>query len=250
MVRNIYPSTLHVICDKMPSDMVEYRIDKLISASEGCFLCRILEESERSLYDEYLTDEVVMDADFRGKLADELSYCPRHMKGLFVTSRKAQSEDGLGLALMLSTLLRSFSERSARLTDARKGKARDRSLSGAASIFQRKCPICMRLAETEKIYSRSSLSMLSEGKDEIALHLCLEHAVFCMMIASRERRDRAFTLLAEGIERTAADALAMLSEFIGKHDYRRTDEKMGEEVHANEFAIQLISRRSSILIRP
>jgi hypothetical protein len=249
-------------------NLLTISILEAIEQSAGCPLCYLwLKTQERQLED-LLSDEVVMNPDFRESVVLAKGFCNHHMHLLYKTAQKPGVLDGLGYALYARDIVGSIIgqlERfpledlekreimaSIKLLRWRKGKkhlvAQLFDIVRRAVRGKLPCPACKHLRTFDEIHLHTLLAMLKNDdfrKDfrRSKRGLCIPHFEAAMRtLESSKLTDSAkiamsvFELEIEHLESIAH----YLSEFIRKQSWDARDEPRGSEVNTNKMALEFL----------
>jgi len=236
-----------------------------IEKSDSCPLCYLWLECERRYLKYLLTNEVTMDPEFRERVLSAKGFCNRHMHLLHETAHNVGTEDGLGYALYMQTivnevckelnsLLLQSIENSAIKGKILRGRRRREAIMQLAKevskAYQGKrcCPVCEFLWTFDQIHLHTLLQMLDDKdfREEFKSTkvLCLPHFVSALRIVGKSNlknpREVARSLiefevgLLERLEK-------LLSEFIRKQDWEFREAPRGPEVKANSLALNILA---------
>jgi len=191
-----------------------YELLKLLREPR-CPVCAIVDRSLR-YYLKTVFIEQLTDSEFRQPVRDSLGYCPRHSQLVLDLSRKRLPR--MGIAIVYEDILA--------LAQA--------ALHDESSVLQRgDCPLCAMEQDIES-YGAQLIADYCGDRDfqeafETSAGVCLPHL---QLVDSRLDGDRAkFFRSAEHNILTKLEG--HLNEFIRKHDYRFSNEKISQEEAAS-----------------
>lgn len=243
-------------------------VDALNSEGE-CFICALIEESEKRALESYLDDEHVMDPEHHAILRHN-HLCKHHLY------RLVEQQDRLGFALTLRTLYQSAGERLDRVAeDLRRSREADEpggglvrelmaalnslsremasdSLEGqlAGLLDQGACPLCRA---NEDLIRRAASAVAGEYRKNGEFRelfrrsrgLCLPHLKSFLEVLHAELPYRQFLPIAEdtlGVTRRFyGDRGEQLEWFIQKFDYIHRDDPWRDCGEAPDKALRRMS---------
>jgi len=236
-----------------------------IEKSDSCPLCYLWLESESRHLEYLLTNEVTMDPVFKEKILAAKGFCNRHMHLLYETAHRVGTEDGLGYALYMRSIVEEVCQELKSLplhkiqNSANKGIIlRGRRRRQAITLLAKKaddayrgkspCPVCEFLWSFDQIHLQTLLQMLGD-KDFLeefksSRVLCLPHFISALRMAGRSNLKNAGEVTRALIELEVGllERLEkLLSEFIRRHDWRFRDEPRGPEVKANSLTLNILA---------
>jgi len=210
---------------KHEKHLAYYRMLEALQTARRCVFCD-LECKGIAMYFGGLLYEKVNDPGVRAALLDSGGFCPRHAHML------ANLGDGLGTAIFYADqvrLRREFLDHGIPL-----GHAWDRTDSA--------CPACQTEDRMRTLNTRTLLLGLQdqEMRDALAASsgLCFPH--FVVALKQADDSEIAKDLIRMQKERLGSLSL-QLQEFIGKYDYRRTDEEFNDERDSWLRAVEMVS---------
>jgi len=236
-----------------------------IEKSKGCPLCYLWAKNEERLLEHLLTDEVVMDPDFREKVTAAKGFCNRHMHLLYRTAYSGHTEDGLGYALYMQGVVERIIEQLAPLaTDSNdldstnskiffRGRKQRQRLSLLNSKIkhvvqgQKPCPACESLWSSDQIHLHTLVQMLDDKdfREEFksSRGLCLPHFLSAIQMVNRNKLKNP-VMVARTLVRIEIKRLKLveryLSEFVRKSSWDFRNEPAGPEVNANPMVLNLL----------
>ena len=241
------------------NDPLRWKIIDALKSDDLCTLCSVLFKEEGTIVDQMLTDEQVMDNDIRRRIVDGFGLCPRHYGYILKASRKAGSEDGLGLCLILGSLLESLRDSGKNITHKRTGRRNgiqrvERKTVEKLMCFveRRSCFVCSRMEEMDRINTSTLISMVSE-RDRLLVkagnHLCYPHYIMCISKASDGGRhiSKALETFCSDFEASISELLDDAGKFVSHHDYTMAGRPMGAEKNVNERAIKTLTGRMELI---
>jgi len=175
--------------------------------NNGCPICRLLRKAEHR-YLENLLYERVNDPPTRLALRESLGLCREH------SFKFLSMGDAFGVAIIYEDLLQATVKR-----------LDEEELPQASA----ECPVCTNRQQSERRYVETANRHLDDHEFQQVLHasdgVCLPHL---RLITVKLQGDRKKFLLAA--QKQVLDRrIAQLNEFIRKHDYRFSREKITEE---------------------
>lgn len=214
---------------------------KLIDALEvkGCPICNLLKKTAHRTM-EGLLYERVNDAGTRQKIRKSLGFCNRHSWQL------KQLGDAFGLSILYNDLLsiiQSKLEEGVEIKHSFVAKVEKNFYGNTRSS----CPICKRVADTEKRYLTSFVEYFNDrqvkDKFKSSFGFCLPHLVKIMKLF----KDKTAQQELLEIELKKIKTLRQeLKEFMRKHDYRFSKEKINQEKDAWIRAIEKLVGKEGI----
>jgi len=237
-----------------------------IEESEGCPLCYLWVKSEKLHMEHLLTNEVVMNPEFREKVQSAKGFCNYHMHLLYNTARQGHTEDGFGYALYMQDVVERISKDLESLPSymgslegsansnvfARRRRRRNayQLLSNKAENAvqgQQPCPACESLWSSDQIHLHTLVQMLDNDKfrEEFksSKGLCLPHFIMAVRMSGRlklkNQAQVARALIEVEIKRLQL-VEHYLSEFVRKQSWDFSDEPWGPEANANSIVLNLL----------
>jgi hypothetical protein len=247
-----------------------------VEKSTGCPLCYLWTKFEARHMENLLTNEVVMDPDFRQKIRLAKGFCNYHTHLLHKTAHTPGVLDGLGYALYMKDIVESILESLGlvRLESLSKleNKTNINILSwrekrrhillrlykamNHAILGERRCPACESLGSSNEIHLDTLLQMLDDDdfrKEFQSKALCLPHFLSSVdMVRSSKLRNSADVAraLLEVEKNGLQTAANYLSEFMRKQDWNARNEPRGPEANANTVALNLLVGAQGLHIVP
>ena len=236
-----------------------------IEKAEGCALCYLWVKSEESHMKHLLSNEVVMDSEFREKVIAARGFCNRHAHLLYKATYKGYTEDGLGYALYMKDVVRKIIDELAplpanHLSDSNSfnkqtflGKRRKKALSILGNKVKHAvqgrqvCPACEFLWSMDQTRLYTLVQMLDDEdfRKEFASSngLCLPHFVSAIQMVCTSKLNNPVKVSRELIrmEKKRLQLVEdLLSEFVRKQSWDFRNEPAGPEVNANPFVLNLL----------
>jgi len=245
--------------------IVSIRLSEAIEKADHCFLCQLETKLEQRYISTYLS-ELVMDPKSRDKIVKSRGFCNYHSYKMLVSASNPANEDGLGMALILRSVVEQLSEdvksqqKSAKLVTSKpwsshlKGSA-DSSLAAKllASVSNEvKCPACDHISGMMRIYIEEFLHEIVQNDEVWQLYhksagMCIPHYLMAMYIAAAKPRKELTPAIEKLIEKQT-DTLEKikndLSEYIEKQDYRfSSEERAATGRYIGESLSKVVGRR-------
>jgi hypothetical protein len=238
-----------------------------IERSEGCLLCYLWVKSEERLMEHLLTNEVVMNPEFRGRVQAAKGFCNHHMHLLYKTAYGGYTEDGVGYALYMQGVVEKIIESLTSLSPDNVSNLRESNNSNvivrrrgqrqASTLFSRRleqavqrktpCPACESLWSSDQIHLHTLVRMLDDKdfREEFksSKGLCLPHFLSAIRMVSNNKfknpADVARILIA--VEIKSFELVEhYLTEFVRKRSWDFRNESAGPEVNANPMVLNLL----------
>jgi hypothetical protein len=162
-------------------NILTVRILEGMEKSSGCPLCYLWTECEERYLKHMLTNEVVMDPAFRGKVVAAGGFCNRHAHMLYRAIHGGDVEDGLGYALYMKDITGKIMEQLSHLQENlsnnfKSSKSRmpfhrkKRDIIALDNIInydarRQQCPICEHLWSMNQIYLHTLVQMLDDDEN-------------------------------------------------------------------------------------
>jgi len=239
-----------------------------IKNSDECLLCYLWLKAETRLMEHLLTNEVVMDPGFRGRVLAAKGFCNHHMHLLYKTAYGGSTENGLGYALYMQDIVKRFVEQIgsinldslSRLEVSTKSSiiTRRRRLRKAFSVLcnameravrgEQPCPACESLWSSDEIHLHTIVQMLDDknfGEEfKSSKGLCLPHMISAIRMVSQSKLKNPVNatqiLIEVGMNRLRL-VEHYLSEFTRKQSWDFRNEPPGPEVNANAMVLNMIA---------
>jgi hypothetical protein len=238
-----------------------------IEQSVGCPLCYLWLKTEKSHMEHLLTNEVVMDPEFRQKVVLAKGFCNHHMHLLYKTAYKPGVLDGLGYALYARDVVESVIEqlelfhlkgidKLESMATRRIYWKRDRkhvvaqllNIVRRAVLRKLPCPACEHLSSLDEIYLHTYLEMMNDDSvwKDFRLSkrgLCVPHfeAAVRMLDSGKLGASAKIAVLVFELEIELFQSIAHhLSEFIRKQSWDARNEPRGTEGEANNMSLNLL----------
>ncbi len=245
-----------------PRDMIEMRLVDALKV-EACPFCILSDTDERRYISHILTDEVVMNADYRDMILERGGFCNRHYH-LLLESRASAGTGSLGLDIYLKDLM---SETAQNLKDAlstarrsgRRGGVRGRKhgtgsavVSIDTSVLSGKCPICWNLIQAERRDEDAMLRLFVEYGREAAStagrKMCVPHLLSFIQRAAAERAPD--SVICEVLEE-ALESVTMLEKKlvsrIDRYSWNRRDTPLtADETRVAADAVMKLAGRKGL----
>jgi hypothetical protein len=252
------------VSDLVKKNLLTMDILEGIERSDGCPLCYLWTKSEERLLRHLLTNEVVMDPDFRKKVTAAKGFCNRHMHLLYRTAYSGRTENGRGYARYMQGVVEKIVEQIAPLTADLEGieladskiffLKRKQKLSlldskiKHATRGQKPCPACESLWSLDRIHLHTLVQMLEdkEFRKEFksSRGLCLPHFLSAMQMLNRAKFENPL-IVARTLIETEIKSLKLvgsyLSEFVRKSSWNFRKEPRGPEINANHMVLILLA---------
>jgi len=254
-------------------NILTVRILEGMEKSSGCPLCYLWTECEEHYLKHMLTNEVVMDPAFRGKVVAAGGFCNRHAHMLYRVIHGGDVEDGLGYALYMKDITRKIMEQLSHLhenlsNNFKSSKSRmpfhrkRRDTTALDNIInydarRQQCPICEHLWSMNQIYLHTLVQMLDDDENfrvkfSSSKGLCLPHFASAMQIIHINKLKNPIHVAKALIDAEIKNLQLiehLLSEFIRKQGWEFRNEHPGEEVNANLLALNLLFGAEGVLLK-
>lgn len=251
----------------MEKNILTVAVLDAIENSDKCLLCYLWLKEENHLMEHLLTDEVVMDSEFRSKVVAARGFCNHHMHLLYKTAHGG-SLDGLGYALYMQDVVKRLVKQIesinldslSRLNVSTKSSivTRRRRLSKAFSTLcnavervvrgEQPCPACESLGSSDQIHLHTIVQMLDNEnfREEFksSKGLCIPHTISAIRMSNQSKLKNSANVTQILIE-VCMNRLRLvehyLSEFIRKRSWNFRNEPPGPEVNANAMVLNIIA---------
>ena len=236
-----------------------------IEKSKGCPLCYLWAKSEERLLEHLLTNEVVMNPDFREKVTAAKGFCNRHMHLLYKTTHSGHTENGLGFAHYMQGVVEGIIEQLAPLAtdlndlDSTNSKILFRGRKQRLSLLKffgktknvvqgkKPCPACESLWSSDQIHLHTLVQMLDDEdfceEFKSSRGLCLPHFLSAIRMINQNKLKNP-VMAAQTLVRIEIKRLKLveryLSEFVRKSSWDFRNEPAGPEVDANPMVLNLL----------
>jgi hypothetical protein len=230
--------------------------------SEECPLCYLWTKTEERCIKHVLTNEVVMDPEFREKVVGARGFCNRHAHLLIQATCESDVEDGLGYALYMKDVVKKVTEQLSALctnlsnvSEFSKGRIlfwKKSSIIALNSLIKHKtqrqqCPLCGHLWSMDQIHLHTLVQMLDNEDFRKEFNsskwLCLPHFASAMRIIciSKLKNPIYVAQALLGSETKHFQLIEnFLSEFIRKQSWNCRSEPAGPEVNVNLLVANLL----------
>jgi hypothetical protein len=250
----------------MEKNMLTVAVLDAVKNSNECLLCYLWLKAETRLMEHLLSNEVVMDSEFRERVLAAKGFCNYHMHLLYKTAYGGYTENGLGYALYMLDIVKRFVEQVGSINLAsqprpeiskssiKRGKRRRKAFSVLCDAMEQAvrgeqpCPACESLWSSDEINLHTLVQMLEDKNFredfKSSKGLCLLHTISAIrMIGQSKLKDpeNATQILIEASMSRLRLAEHYLSEFIRKKNWKFRNEPLGPEVNADAMVLNLIA---------